>query len=228
MAGKLCPFAFPKAARNSRSQFSISADFSIRLRGAASHRARAYAGFFTARVSHHHHPLKKKGKKRREREKRRLRGLPSLLFSSHRVRRYTAHRERRRGLKSENPLFPPSPPDRACKTEMELPLGGIGLLRANLPPTFHQQGKRIYRDIYLSIYPSSSSSFIDGFFCIPRQDSSSLLSSNSIDRSALFRKRKEKKRTVLWEIFKRRREGGEKTRSTDGTSWSVIPPRDGR
>lgn len=71
VAGKLCPFAFPKAARNSRSQFSISADFSIRLRGAASRRA--YAGFFTARVSHHHHPFKKKKEKKRERKKRRRR-----------------------------------------------------------------------------------------------------------------------------------------------------------
>ena len=107
-------------------------------------------------------PLKKKGKKEeKEREKATRPPFSSLLFSSHRVRRYTAHRERRRGLKSENPLFPPSPPDPACKTEMELPLGGIGLLRANLPPTFHQQGKRIYRDIYLSILPPPLLSSMD-------------------------------------------------------------------
>lgn len=81
MAGKLCPFAFPKAARNSRSQFSISADFSIRLRGAASHRARAP----TRRLLHGESipsspPLRKKRK--REKRRREKRGaLPSLAGS---------------------------------------------------------------------------------------------------------------------------------------------------
>lgn len=128
VAGKLCPFAFPKAARNSRSQFSISADFSIRLRGAASRRA--YAGFFTARVSHHHHPFKKKKRKKREKkgggekkntsEKRRC--LCPFSCTEH-----TAHRERRRGLKSKNPL--PACWADPLQTEIQLSLGGISLLQ---------------------------------------------------------------------------------------------------
>lgn len=115
VAGKLCPFAFPKAARNSRSQFSISADFSIRLRGAASRRA--YAGFFTARVSHHHHPLKKKKKKEREEKKTEERKktrakkedacVPSRVPSTRRIE--NAVEDWRARI-----LFPPAEPTR-CK-----------------------------------------------------------------------------------------------------------------
>ena len=139
VAGKLlCPFAFPKAARNSRSQFSISADFSIRLRGAASRRAYA-RGFFTARVSHHRHPLEKREREReREREGRRKeeggknareerKKKRSCPFS--RTERHSASRTPSRIEERRDPLPAPTEPTEPLQTEIRLSLGGIGSLQ---------------------------------------------------------------------------------------------------
>lgn len=214
MAGKLCPFAFPKAARNSRSQFSISADFSIRLRGAASHRARAP----TRRLLHGESipsspPLRKKRK--REKRRREKRGaLPSLAGSPvHGASRTPSRIEERESSSRRAPDRP------SLQNRDGTPSRRNWFVANRLGFPRERRGKE--RRAYSFAYSIDGSSR----FFTHLEDSSSHCP--IVLESIEARSKKSRPLPFFgksWRVWV----GRKKTRSTDGTSEPVIPPRDGR